>query len=149
MLVDPDGTLVLTELQAKNYQALKNYLAGFPVTGNQHGSQFRKNPKKRQRKLELLAEQNFRCIDCGMVFEEAGHQSFPTATADHIIPYRYGSNLSMNVEFVCGPCNNIREYDRLKHIMRYFGLTAHDLYLVRKTGPIRLTVLQSQSNKRA
>lgn len=113
---------LLTKEMARNYDALCNYLNDNSLkkknktTGKGQGKTNKANAK-----LNTLRSQNFRCVDCGMKFimDEVGN--YPTATYDHIIPYRFGSVLRYNSELVCQPCNNKRHSSEYATITRVFG----------------------------
>jgi 5-methylcytosine-specific restriction endonuclease McrA len=114
-------TLLLDRLMEENYVALQNMLNDSVVKrSSKRRSQFTKSQKRRDRKTHLVKAQGEKCIDCGKAFQLVDG-SYPDATADHIIPFRYGSNLGYNMEFVCSPCNNAREKNRMFHVKRYFG----------------------------
>lgn len=111
---------VLIEEYNKNYLALMNFFRGKKV---QRQGKRRKGVKiKRfESKLRYLAEQDFKCVDCCTPFNPGEDGKYSSATVDHVIPFRYGSTIAMNKEFVCSPCNQARENNRLEHIIRYFG----------------------------
>lgn len=111
----------LTSRLEENYQALQNFLTDTPGPRRKNtGSAWTKSPKRRERKRMLVLEQGEKCLDCGVHFPFVDG-TYPTATADHVIPFRYGSNFSFNCEFVCDPCNNAREKNRMHFILKYFG----------------------------
>ncbi len=113
--------LILTETMAQNYVALQNFLNGFePGRKSQNGGNYTKSAKRKARKVEKIDAQGGCCMDCSMKFPFDG-QRYQKATVDHVIPYRYGSNLDHNSEFVCDPCNQRREFNRMEVIMNYFG----------------------------
>jgi 5-methylcytosine-specific restriction endonuclease McrA len=116
-----DNIFELTEPMAANYQALVRYFKDETVpTKSRMGKRF-STPREIRRKNKLIRIQKCKCIDCKVPFTFSGDR-FTDATAEHIIPWRYGSSLSNNCEFLCEPCNQIREYtDRTKHILRFFG----------------------------
>lgn len=115
--------LVLDRFMEQNYIALQNFLqdTALPeLKGKNRGSQYNKNAKKKAKKIAMVLGQGECCIDCGVKFNFM-NGGYPEATADHIIPHRYGSNLGYNCEFVCDTCNNTRESSRLFHVKRFFG----------------------------
>ena len=107
--------LWLTAELEQNYIALQRFLTDTCISRKRNGG------TKSSSKAGFLKKQNFKCIDCDFVFEPDSKGNYPTATIDHIIPYRYGSNIMMNSEYVCGVCNQERENNRIYHIKRYFG----------------------------
>lgn len=116
-------TFNLTPLLEQNYHALQNFLADTPVHRNRTkngGGRWCKSPKRRETKRRCVLEQGEKCLDCGVHFPFVDG-TYPTATADHVIPYRYGSNFSFNCEWVCNDCNNAREKNRMHFILKYFG----------------------------
>ena len=104
-----------------NYIALQNYLNDTPVQIKRSKSACNGNKKKKHSKLNALKRQGFECLDCNFVFEQDELGNYPTATAEHIIPKRFGSTLALNKEYVCSDCNAKRECDRHSHILRFFG----------------------------
>ena len=111
----------LTPLLEENYQALQNFLADTPVHRTKNGGgKWGKSAKRRETKRQRVLEQGEKCLDCGIHFPFVDG-TYPTATADHVIPYRYGSNFSFNCEWVCNDCNNAREKNRMHFILKYFG----------------------------
>ena len=80
----------------QNYEALCNFLNDTLAKKRKWRGLF--NAKRF--KLKHLAKQDFKCLDCSREFHINEHGSYSTATADHIIPFRYGSTISMNLEFV-------------------------------------------------
>ena len=114
--------LVLTEGMHRNYIALQNFLNDRVADRTpQRGRYYNKSEKRKQRKIYLLSLQDFKCKDCGIEFKPNEKGNYPEATADHIIPYRYGSTLCHNCEFVCDSCNQKRQCNALEHIIRFFG----------------------------
>lgn len=112
----------LTEGMHRNYIALQNFLNDRVVDrAPQRGSCYNKSKKRRQRKIYLLSLQDFKCKDCGVQFHINEYGCCPEATADHVIPYRYGSTLCHNCEFVCSTCNNKRKETVMQNIIRVFG----------------------------
>ena len=108
---------ILTDSMAVNYNALQNFLNGIVVKRKpQKGGSYTKSEKRKRRKVEKIHAQNGKCID----FPFDGNR-YSQATVDHVIPYRYGSNLDHNAEFVCDPCNQKREKNRIQIILNYFG----------------------------
>lgn len=113
--------LLLTEHMAQNYIALQNFLNGIEISRKpQNGGNYTKSAKRKARKVEKIHAQGGKCLDCSMKFPFNG-EKYDKATVDHVIPYRYGSNLDHNSEFVCDPCNQKREKNRLQVILNYFG----------------------------
>jgi 5-methylcytosine-specific restriction endonuclease McrA len=113
-----NDVLDLTVEMETNYHALVNFLSGVSVRKNA-GS---RRACRVKNKTAELKQQNFSCLDCGFVFLQDSDGYYHTATVDHIIPWRYGSNVRMNREWVCRSCNNKRELNRMEHIIRVFGL---------------------------
>ena len=113
--------LHLNESMERNYHALQNFFQDNVVerSGCRKGF-FSKTAKRRASKNRRVLAQNEKCLDCGVHFPFIDG-TYPTATVDHVIPHRYGSNLTYNGEFVCSPCNQAREKNRLFHIKRFFG----------------------------
>jgi 5-methylcytosine-specific restriction endonuclease McrA len=113
--------LLLTDLLAENYEALQNFLNDKPVKrGRNNGGNWCKGAKRRDTKNRRVREQGEKCLDCGIPFPMVDGK-YPSATADHVIPFRFGSNFSFNCEFVCDRCNNLREHNRMHFILKYFG----------------------------
>lgn len=117
-----DDVFNLTPLMEQNYYALQNFLNGTIVETprNKGWSKSIKGKGKKALKRRILEMQDCRCLDCKKPFTEVDG-GYPDATADHVIPHRYGSNLSFNCEFVCCPCNQAREKNRLAVIVKFFG----------------------------
>lgn len=113
--------LLLTKELEENYYALCRFLRDEPLVGRARTRQCHKGKKKQTAKIRRIKEQNCKCKDCDFIFEANEQGSYHTATADHVIPWRYGSNLTMNMEFVCEPCNQAREKNRLQVILNFFG----------------------------
>lgn len=111
------SVLHLDECLEQNYYALQNFLQEKTVerTRKSHSCS-----KQRNAKIKHIRAQDERCIDCGVHFPFI-NGTYPTATRDHVIPFRYGSTLNMNREFVCELCNLAREKNRIFHIKRFFG----------------------------
>jgi len=115
--------LVLTQGMHRNYIALQNFLNSRlpPKRIRRSSRSFSKSEKDRQRKIYLLSLQDFKCKDCGVQFHINEYGFCPEATADHVIPYRYGSTLCHNCEFVCSSCNSKRTDTVMENIIRFFG----------------------------
>ena len=106
---------------ARNYVALQNFLNdSTSERRQQRGGSYSKGVKRRERRRLLIHAQGGKCVDCRMKFPFDGER-YHGATADHVIPYRFGSTLCHNVEFVCAPCNQKREANRMQAILNYFG----------------------------
>ena len=122
--------LVLRDGMAKNYIALQNFLSNIVPTrtSKRRSGNYAGSAKNRARKRFLLSLQNFSCFDCHVKFEEIAG-TYPAATADHIIPHRFGSTLDHNCEFVCNDCNQKRKNSELENIVRYFGSIEDHNYL--------------------
>lgn len=113
--------LLLTEQMAQNYVALQNFLNDVDIGRKpQNGGQYTKSPQRKARKVARIHAQGGKCMDCEMKFPFDGER-YDKATVDHVIPFRFGSNLDHNSEFVCDPCNQKREKNRLQVILNYFG----------------------------
>lgn len=112
--------LLLTENLARNYDALQNFLMGIPGPRRPRRSSYGKNAKARERKKRMIEAQGCKCMDCQKPFTFEVDR-YVDATADHVIPFRFGSTLEMNCEFVCHDCNMKREGYRMSVILRYFG----------------------------
>lgn len=113
--------LNLTEQMAQNYDALQNFLNDVDIGRKpQRGGNYTKSAKRKARKVERIRAQGGKCVDCQMKFPFDGER-YDMATVDHVIPFRFGSNLDHNSEFVCEPCNQKREKNRLQVILNYFG----------------------------
>jgi hypothetical protein len=120
-MCDQQPVLNLTEDMARNYDALMNMLNGVLPGRSSKRAGCGNGAKKQERKRRLLELQNFKCAECQVEFVESDGK-FPGATRDHIIPYRFGSTLAYNSEFVCQQCNSKRntQFD-LAIVLRYFG----------------------------
>lgn len=128
-----EDILFLNEANARNYNALVNFVNGNKVISNAKrprsgGVKSRKRRDSINR--NLLLRQNFVCVDCQYKFVQDA-QGYWDFTRDHIIPAVYGSCLNMNIELVCGPCNQNRVGKEVEHIKRYFGLTDSDLEAIK------------------
>lgn len=119
-----NDVLDLTAEMEANYHALVNFLSGVSVRKN---AGRRRSCRVKNKPLEL-EQQNFSCLDCGLIFEQDERGCYSTATLDHIIPWRYGSTLKLNREWVCDPCNNKRELNRIEHVIRFFGTSVINIY---------------------
>lgn len=119
-----NNVLILSKGMAMNYHALQNFLNKTPIEKKFSRTQRRsytKGANRHIRKVLLLSKQDFKCLDCNEEFIINSNGQYSTATADHIIPWRYGGCVDHNIEFVCNPCNQKREKHRLFHIKRFFG----------------------------
>lgn len=110
---------LLTKVMEVNYNALQRYLSNQPTVRPRYGR--KAGAKSPARKLAMLEQQDYRCLDCGIEFIPDENGLYPTATVDHIIPKRFGGRLDFNSEFVCEDCNKAREHNRHHHVMRFFG----------------------------
>lgn len=122
-MLNQNGIFILHDDYEKNYHALQNLLNDFVPPKNRKRMQSG-SCKGMKRKITLVENQNCKCIDCNYIFEKDIHGKYPTATVEHVIPYRYGSNRALNSEFLCQKCNNKRELcrdTRMSHVIRYFG----------------------------
>lgn len=120
-MCDEHSILLLSEDMARNAVAIDNLFNDTPANRGSKRAGCGGGAAKQVRKRNLLALQNFKCADCDHVFEEIDGK-FPTATRDHVIPYRFGSTLAYNSEFVCHDCNQHRnKYFSLDIVLRFFG----------------------------
>lgn len=116
------GILTLTHELEQNYHALQYLLRGEVPFKRYRSSGGASGKARNKTKLGFLKKQNFTCPDCGFIFKPDRDGKYPTATLDHVIPYRYGSTIMMNSEYVCGPCNLNRDVKfTLDHVIRFFG----------------------------
>ena len=120
-MCDQNTVLNLTEDMARNHVALVNMLNGILPGRKSKRAGCGNGAKKQERKRRLLELQGFKCAECQIEFVEIDGK-FPSATRDHIIPYRFGSTLAHNSEFVCQKCNSTRnnQFD-LAIVLRFFG----------------------------
>lgn len=115
--MNEDPVLFLSLELHENYNALQNFLNG--IIPNR--SKRRNGGSKNTTKQNLLIKQDFKCADCQKPFEPGLDGKYKSATKDHVIPFRYGSNFAMNAEFVCMRCNGNRDKDPLPYILKFFG----------------------------
>lgn len=99
---DRDKVLDLTCEDEQNYHAIQNVLAdSLPKLKRRREKNFRYTNKKEF----LLKRQDNKCLDCKREFNWPDVPTF-----EHIIPRRYGSNLSIfNVVLLCNSCNVKRD----------------------------------------
>lgn len=124
-----DDELQLTARDAINYLALINFSMDYSSKNKRRSG----NVGNKCGKEAQLADQDYKCLDCKEPFipESMGYElngkivyHYPTATKDHVIPYRYGSShTGFNIVWLCHSCNNNRaKSENLKEIIEsHFG----------------------------
>jgi len=118
--------LLLTEHDAQNYRALCAAVLDRPVRNRfQRDHRDMLTPAQKLRKLQ---EQDYCCAECGVEFQpKSGH--YPSATTEHVIPFRYGSAANYhNAILTCRPCNIKRDKEfSLELIERHYGPIDHSM----------------------
>jgi 5-methylcytosine-specific restriction endonuclease McrA len=112
--------------ESKNYIALVNCINDIKVPYRQRTNRPSHLKPTKSFKYKLIYKQNYRCYDCDKEFIKI---NYIDATVDHVIPYRYGSELSkFNCVIVCEPCNHKRDKSNILEVIEdHYGLIDYNM----------------------